>query len=257
MTFFEILPCAFLAVFFYMNLLFVLAMILKRNDIVDIAWGPGFLVVGAVSLLSGSTQHWRLLLTVSLVLLWAVRLAIHILLRNRGKKEDFRYAQWRRDWGKTWVLRSWLQIFMLQGFIMLTVSYPLILQTGKQASGFRLTDLAGIVLWLLGFFFEAVGDEQLRRFKANPANKGRILDKGLWSVTRHPNYFGEATMWWGVFLISLGAQYGIWAVFSPIIITWMLVKVSGVPMLEKRYKEDPSYREYVHRVSGFVPYRKR
>jgi len=257
MTFFEILPCAFLAVFVYMNLLFVTALLRKRNDIVDIAWGPGFLIVGAVSLISASSLHWRLLLSYALVGLWALRLALHIWLRNKAKTEDFRYAQWRKDWGKTWVLRSWLQIFMLQGFFMLTVSYPLILQAGSHKDQLLATDLLGLLIWAMGFFFETVGDEQLRRFKQNPANKGKIMDRGLWSLTRHPNYFGEASMWWGVFVISLGASHGIWAIFSPLIITWLLVKVSGVPMLEKRYQTDPVYREYVKRVSGFVPWKKK
>ncbi|MDZ4182111.1 MAG: DUF1295 domain-containing protein [Candidatus Cloacimonadaceae bacterium] len=221
------------AVFAYFNLLFLWAMLLKKNDIVDVAWGIGFILVALLYLLLVPQYHWRRLLVTALVTLWGLRLAVYIFIRNRGKQEDFRYAQWKRDWGKNWVIRSYFQVFILQGFFLLTIAYPLFLHRVQRVDAFNLFDLIGLGLWLLGFCFEAVGDAQMRRFKLDPANKGRIMNRGLWRYTRHPNYFGESMMWWGIFALTLNAANGIAAIASPIIITFLLVRVSGVPMLEK------------------------
>jgi steroid 5-alpha reductase family enzyme len=241
------------AVFLYMNLMFLLALLLKKNDIVDTAWGLGFILVAVLSLLLAPGWHWRRVLVSALVLAWGLRLAIYIHIRNRGKPEDFRYAKWKRDWGRNWVWRSWLQLFLLQGFFMLTIAYPLFFHGPANRMPGSVWDGFGLALWLYGFFFEAVGDHQLRRFKLDPANKGKIMDRGLWKFTRHPNYFGEATMWWGIFLITLSVPNGWLAVFSPMIITFLLLRISGVPLLEKRYASDPAYREYVRRTSSFIP----
>ncbi len=241
------------AVFVYMNLLFVLALALRKNDIVDIAWGMGFIMISVFSLLLSPTIPARMLLMSGLVLIWGLRLALYIYLRNRGKSEDFRYAQWRQDWGKSWVLRSYLQVFMLQGFFMLTIAYPLFIFAPESAPRLGYLDLAGSLVWLIGFCFEAVGDAQMRRFKQNPANQGRIMRYGLWKYTRHPNYFGEATMWWGLFLIALSNPRGLLAIFSPLVITFLLVRVSGVPMLEKKYADNPEYQDYIRKTSSFIP----
>lgn len=241
------------AVFVYMNLLFALALAVKKNDIVDVAWGLGFILIAALSLTLVPGYHPRRLLVSLLVLVWGMRLAGYIYLRNRGKKEDFRYAKWRKDWGRNWVLRSYLQVFLLQGFFMLTIAYPVFIYRGGSAPGWNWLDLIGLLVWLTGFFFEAVGDAQLRRFKLDSTNKGMIMDRGLWRYTRHPNYFGESAMWWGIFLISLSYPLGWTAIFSPVIITFLLLRVSGIPLLEKKYQTDPAYREYVRRTSGFIP----
>ncbi len=242
------------AVFIYVNLLFLLAMLLKKNDIMDVAWGLGFIMVAVVYLLLVPGYHWRRMLVSALVAVWGLRLAIFIYLRNKGKKEDFRYAKWRQDWGKHWVLRSYLQVFLLQGFFMLTISYPLFFYAPNQTAAFSLLDGLGVLLWLLGFFFEAVGDNQMRRFKSDPSNKGKIMDRGLWRYTRHPNYFGESAMWWGIFLITLNVAYGWIAVFSPLVITTLLLRVSGVPLLEKKFETNPAYREYILKTSSFIPW---
>jgi steroid 5-alpha reductase family enzyme len=197
--------------------------------------------------------QFRRLLVSGFVIIWGMRLAIYIYLRNRGRKEDFRYAQWKKDWGKNWIIRSYLQVFILQGFFMLTIAYPLFLLAQNQTGHLICLDVTGIVLWLTGFFFEAVGDAQMRSFKQDSANKGKIMDRGLWKYTRHPNYFGESTMWWGIFIITLNAPYGWAAIFSPIIITFLLLRVSGVPLLEKKYESNPAYREYIRKTSSFLP----
>ncbi|HNX36815.1 MAG TPA: DUF1295 domain-containing protein [Candidatus Cloacimonadota bacterium] len=241
------------SVFIYMNLLFLLAVALKKNDIVDIAWGLGFILIAIVSFILQPINAPRMLLQSALVLIWGVRLALYIFIRNRGKSEDFRYAKWRRDWGRYWILRSYIQVFLLQGFFMLTIAYPLFSFDPALSPGLNWLDYLGLLIWLTGFFFEAVGDQQMRSFKQNPANKGKIMNQGLWRYTRHPNYFGESTMWWGLFLIALSNPHGWLAVFSPTIITFLLVRVSGVPLLEKKYADNPEYREYIRQTSSFIP----
>ncbi|MCB5269434.1 MAG: DUF1295 domain-containing protein [Candidatus Cloacimonetes bacterium] len=250
----EIILQIVLAVFVYMNLLFAMAIILKKNDIVDVAWGGGFILCAVLLLILAPHYHWRRMLVSGMVILWGLRLATYIFIRNRGKKEDFRYAKWRKDWGKSWILRSYLQVFILQGFFMLSIAYPLFLYDSNQVKALNCLDLIGMLTWLLGFFFEAVGDHQLSRFKQDPANKGQIMDQGLWRYTRHPNYFGEALMWWGIFVLTLNTSLGWAAIFSPVIITTLLLRVSGVPLLEKKYADNPQYRDYVRRTSSFLPW---
>lgn len=253
MTEFNVIMMLIGAVFVYMNLMFLLAVLLKKNDIVDVAWGVGFIVIAALSLLLIPVCHWRRGLVSLLVFIWGMRLAIYIYLRNRGKAEDFRYAKWRQDWGRNWLLRSYLQVFILQGFFMLTIAYPLFLFKAPGPHLITLPDIIGLVIWIYGFYYEAVGDGQLMRFKQNPANKGKIMNQGLWQFTRHPNYFGEATMWWGIFVIMLSFRFGYLAILSPVIITTLLLRVSGVPLLEKKYQSNPDYREYVRKTSSFIP----
>ncbi len=253
MTSIEVIFKIVAAVFIYMNVLFLLAIALKKNDIVDIAWGLGFGIISGVNLYLAPIASTRMLLISALVLIWGMRLAIYIFNRNRGKSEDFRYAQWRKEWGKHWVLRSYLQVFLLQGFFMLSIAYPLFIFDPAIAPPIGWLDYLGEIVWLIGFYFEAVGDAQMRKFKLNPANKGKIMSSGLWKYTRHPNYFGEATMWWGIFIIAFSNPYGWVAIFSPVIITFLLVRVSGVPMLEKKYASNPEYREYIRKTSAFIP----
>ncbi len=253
MTQLEIFGLSALAILAYKNLLFLLAITLKKNDIVDVAWGLGFVMIAILTQILMPEQGLRRNILSLLVLLWGLRLAIYIFIRNRGRQEDFRYAQWRRDWGKNWMLRSWLQVFMLQGFFMFVISYPLMLKGEWLNESIALPDILGITIWLIGFFFEAVGDAQMRRFKLNPANRGKIMTSGLWRYTRHPNYFGEATMWWGIFVIMLSHPAWGLTVISPLTITWLLTKVSGVPMLEKKYIDNPDYAEYIRKTSPYFP----
>lgn len=240
-------------VFLYMNIMFVLALLLKRNDIVDVAWGMGFVVLAVFMLGREQGYHWRRLLLSALVFVWGLRLSIYLYLRNKGKKEDFRYAKWRKDWGKHWVIRSYLQVFITQGFFMVLVAYPLIIIIGDPSPTAKPGDFLGWALWLLGFFFEAVGDAQLMRFKSDAANRGKIMNRGLWRYTRHPNYFGETCMWWGLFFICLQVRSGWLALLSPVVMNFLLLKVSGVPMLERKYQDNPEYQHYIRSTSSFIP----
>lgn len=238
----------------YMTAWFAVALLKKDNSVADIAWGLGFVLVAAVTFSRRGPLFLPLLVT-SLVTVWGARLAFHILVRNRTRGEDPRYAAWRRKWGRSFLWRSYLQVFLLQGFFLLAISSPVILvnTVREGASSPRGPWAAGLLLWCVGFFFEAVGDAQLARFKRDPANRGRIMDRGLWRYSRHPNYFGESLMWWGIFLLALEVPYGWTTVVSPLLITFLLVRVSGVPLLEKRYAGNADFQAYARRTNAFVP----
>lgn len=238
----------------YMTTIFLFALFLRDNSIVDVAYGVAFVLVGWAGLLTLGSDHTRQWLLVILVTLWGVRLAIHIFLRKQGEGEDFRYRQWRESWGKSFVWRSFLQVFMLQGAVIFLVALPVLLVINAPGGQLNSLDRIGVLVWLIGFGFEAVGDWQLLQFKNNPENKGNIIQHGLWRYTRHPNYFGEALLWWGICLIALNAKFGLWAVLSPILIGFLLLKVSGIPMLEVKYENDPEFIAYKDRTNAFFPW---
>lgn len=238
-----------------MTLLWVISLILKNSSIVDIFWGAGFVVVVWIAFaLTPQGYDLRKWLISLLVTVWGLRLTLHILIRNWGKPEDFRYQKWREENGKSWWWRSFFQVFMLQGIIMWIVSTPLLAaQISPTPARLGVLDILGILLWGFGFYFEAAGDAQLTRFKSDPANKGKVMNRGVWQYTRHPNYFGDSAQWWGFYLIAASAG-GWWTVFSPILMTLLLVRVSGVALLEKTMEKRPGYLEYKARTSAFIPW---
>lgn len=243
-------------IFGFFALLWIISLPLKNASIVDIFWGFGFVLSAWVSFfLTPQGFIPRKILLLVLVTIWGLRLTLHILTRNWGKPEDFRYQVWRKENGSAWWWRSFFKVFVLQAFLMWLVAAPLLAAQYFPAPD-RLTwlDYLAIPLWILGFFFEAVGDLQLRRFIANPANKGKVLQTGVWRYTRHPNYFGDAAQWWAFYLIALAAG-GWWTIFSPVIMTILLTRVSGARLLEKTLvNEKPGYKEYVEATSEFIPW---
>jgi len=241
------------AVLVYMTGWFLAAQLKGRNDIADVAWGLGFIVAAAASLLAAGLYPPRGMLVSALVLAWGVRLAVHIRARHRGRGEDRRYRQWREEWGRWFVLRSFLQVFILQGLLLVVVAAPLIYANGSASPPLGLLDLAGVLVWLTGFGFEVVGDWQLLSFLRDPANRGRLLTTGLWRYTRHPNYFGEVTLWWGLWLIVLSVPGGWLTIIGPLTITGLILKVSGIPMLEKGYQGRADFAAYQRRTSAFFP----
>jgi steroid 5-alpha reductase family enzyme len=232
----------------------VAAIIKKDNSIIDIAWGLGFMVIAGVNLLISQALSVRQLLITVLIIIWAARLAGYIFFRNKDRGEDFRYAKWRAEWGNKIIIKTFINVFMLQGFLMLIVAYPVILVNNTAQARLNFLDILGLLVWLTGFFFESVGDYQLFKFKKNRSNQGKIMTSGLWKYTRHPNYFGEATIWWGIFLIALSAPYGLTAIISPVLMVFLLLKVSGAPMLEKKYKGNIEFMEYARKTSSFIPW---
>lgn len=250
----EMLALPVTAVFIYFLLFFIVALIIKNNSIVDIGWGAGFVMIALLTFFVNGLYTERSMLITGLVTIWGVRLFGHIFARNHGKPEDFRYAKWRKEWGKWLIPRSFLQVFMLQGFLMLIIAYPIVLVNNDPQGSFGLLDFFGTMVWLTGFYYEVIGDRQLREFLKDPANKGKIMKEGLWRYTRHPNYFGEAVMWWGIFLIALSSPGGWGALVSPVLITFLLLFVSGVPMLEKSMQDNPDFQQYMKETNKFFPW---
>lgn len=245
----------FAAVMLLMTLLWAYSVRVKNASIVDIFWGPGFVLqVWVYFLLTPQGDPARKWLSAVLVSIWGLRLGVYIFRRNRGKGEDFRYQEFRRKYGPErywWV--SFFQVFVLQGVLMWVIGAPLLLAQGGPGS-IGLWEAAAVIGWIIGFVFEAGGDAQLAAFKANPANKGKLLNTGLWRYTRHPNYFGDAAQWWAYYLLAVGAG-GWWTIFSPVIMTLFLIRVSGVGLLEKTLAQTkPGYREYMETTSAFVPW---
>ncbi len=255
MSLLEVYAVGLLAVLIGMTALWLVSLIVRDSSIVDIFWGPGFVMLAWIYFALTDGFVGRKVLIAGLTTIWGLRLGVHILLRNWGKGEDFRYAAWRQEYGRRWWWYSYLQTFLLQGGLMVSISAPLLFaQFYPMPARLTAFDFVGVAIWLIGFIFETVGDWQLARFKRNPANRGRVLDTGLWRFTRHPNYFGDAAQWWGYFLIALATPLGFLSAFSPILMTFLLLRVSGVAMLEKTLAVTrPEYRDYIQRTSAFFP----
>jgi steroid 5-alpha reductase family enzyme len=238
--------------------LWLLSVAVRDASIVDVFWGLGFVAIAGLSfLLTAGDGSSRRGLIAAMASLWGLRLAAYLLWRNAGRGEDPRYAAMRRRWGERFWWVSLFSVFALQGVVMWIVSLPV--QLGQLAPGAPLgaLDALGFALWALGLGFESVGDAQLARFKADPANAGRVMDRGLWRYSRHPNYFGEAVIWWGFYLIAL-ASGAAWTVVSPLLMTFLLLRVSGVSLLEKDIHERrPAYRRYMETTPAFFPWKPR
>lgn len=237
-----------------MSVLWLISLTLKNASIVDIFWGIGFIVVTWFAFSYGPGYLPRKQWMTALVTLWGLRLALHIGFRNWGKPEDFRYAKWREENGARWWWASFFNVFLLQGLLMWIISAPIL---AAQSSGFPaiLTslDLFGALVGLTGLLVETIADLQLTFFKRDKSNKGRILTTGLWKYSRHSNYFGEALVWWGIYIIALAAGAW-WTIFSPTLITWLLLRVSGVTMLERTMRLKPGYEEYSKKTRAFFPW---
>jgi steroid 5-alpha reductase family enzyme len=240
----------------YVTLIWLLSLVLKNASIIDIFWAPGSAVLTIVyALLSDDGYSGRQVLVLALVIAWASRLGGHILTRNAGHGEDFRYKKWREQSPDTFWWVSLFRVFYLQGALLWIISAPLLVAVHSDSPHhLTVVDYIGVTVWAIGFLFEAFGDWQLTRFKANPDNAGKVMNVGLWRYTRHPNYFGNATLWWGYFIIAAVTPWGFVTAFAPAIMAFMLVRVSGVALLERSIKKRrPGYEEYIARTSSFIP----
>jgi steroid 5-alpha reductase family enzyme len=243
-----------LVLFTYYFIIFVLGQFLKDNSIVDIFWGLSFVVTAVFSLFYYGAGHPRQIIVTVLVALWGLRLTYHIAKRNIGKPEDFRYVNFRKKWGTKFVLlKAFLHVYMLQMLMSVLISIGFVMINTNSNPDLSYLDVMGLIIWLVGYYFEVIGDKQLKDFLANPDNRGKILTTGLYKYTRHPNYFGEATMWWGIFFIALNIDYGFIALISPVVITVLVRYVSGVPMLEKAFEDNLDFQEYAKHTSVFIP----
>jgi steroid 5-alpha reductase family enzyme len=226
----------------------------KNASIVDIVWGLGFVVVAwGVNLTADGLDARQRVLT-AMTTIWGLRLCIYLAWRNHGKGEDFRYRAMRKRWGPRFWLISLGTVFGLQGVLMWIVSLPVQLGQADSTPDLGVLAWIGLAVWALGLFFEVVGDAQLARFKADPANAGVVMDRGLWRYTRHPNYFGDACVWWGIALVAAETGTGAWGIIGAVVMTVLLRRVSGVTLLEKSLvKRRAGYDEYVARTSPFIP----
>lgn len=231
-------------VFAYMTFFFVLSRVLGRNDVADVAWGVGFIVVAAQAFLSKASHSVEDFLFFSFAAVWALRLSVFIYLRNRGKPEDMRYQNMKKNWGSRTALKSFLIVFMLQGFLLILNSTPLVYGILSTSKRLNFVFAFGVFIWFIGFMIEAVADIQKSRFKANPQNRSRVMRSGLWKYSRHPNYFGEIVVWLGFYVMALSDSSLWWTIVGPLTITFLLTKVSGVPMIEAYYKDRPEFAEY-------------
>lgn len=239
----------------YMAFWYAASLVLRRADVADVAWGLGFVLAVEVAILAGDGFAFdRSLLVLALIAVWGTRLSWHIFRRNCAKPEDSRYRAWRDSWGKNFWWRSLLQIFALQGALLIAVASPAIIVAATRGGDFGWLDALGALIWLVGFTFEAVGDAQLRRYlREDKAKRAKVLDRGLWRYTRHPNYFGEVTQWWGIWVIALSAPFGWLGIVGPLTITFLILKVSGIPMLERSLAGNPAFEAYKKKTSAFFP----
>lgn len=258
-----------IALFVFIFIASIVGTIKKNNAIMDIFYGPGYFVVAITSFIldflwTGIFSLLKLVVTI-LVLLWAIRLSTYVFIRNHGKPEDYRYARMREKWketGKSVFLKSLTKIYLFQGLVIFIVVFPVLWINSSEALPITLSILdftlialiLGALIWVMGFYFESVGDYQLYKFLHTPNRTKKVLDEGLWKYTQHPNYFGEVCMWWGIFIIALAVPWGFITIFGPIYITFQIINVSGVRLLNKIHKDDDEFAEYKRRTSTFIPW---
>lgn len=227
-----------------MTLWYFISILKKRDDIADIAWGIGFILIAFLNLSLGYINPQSVTMFL-LITIWGSRLAIHIYHRNKNRAEDYRYQNFKSN--------PYFKVFMVQGLFMFLISLPIIAISRLDVTTWSNLNTFGLAIWVIGFVFESVGDLQLKQFISNPANKGKIMDRGLWHYSRHPNYFGEVTLWWGIWLISFRDLTSLLTIISPLTITILILFVSGIPLLEKRYQGNIEFEKYKSKTSPFFP----
>lgn len=243
-----------IVLFIYFFIIFIIGQIIKDNSIVDIGWGSGFVISALYNFFRNPDSGLKGIVITAAIVIWGSRLTYHIAKRNIGKPEDFRYVNMRKRWGENYaLLKAFLNVYFLQFVIQYIVTLPVIYGNSSNQN-LMWYNWIGLSLWILGFFFESYGDYQLKQFKKDPANKGKLMDQGLWALTRHPNYFGDSAMWFGIFFMAVSELAGIWIIVGPSLMTFFLVFVSGVKMLEKKYVGRADYDDYKRRTSAFIPW---
>jgi steroid 5-alpha reductase family enzyme len=254
-----------IVLFIYIFIAFIVGTAKKNNGLMDIFYGPAYFVVSITSLILNiiltSRFCIRQVIATSLVLIWAIRLATYVYIRNRGKPEDYRYKAMRERWKKNVALKSFFKVYLFQGIIVFLVDIPVwFTNISENPQVVSLLDFGGItlwlgaIIWLIGFLFETIADFSLYKFIQDPANQGKIMTKSVWKYSMHPNYFGEVTQWWGLFVIALAVPFGFISFIGPAYITFQIIKVSGVKLLDKRFEGNEEYAAYKRRTSSFIPW---
>ncbi len=244
-------------VFSFVFLLFLITFLMakrkNKHDFLDIIWGLGFIVSGVVSYVIGNKSAIGLI-TTALVIIWGTRLTIHLLKRIKNTKEDYRYQEYRKNYkGNNFDLYFFFRMYVVQYVLNIIIGFSYIYTNIYGDVNFSYFTYLGIVIWIIGFLFESIGDYQLKVFKSDTSNKGKLMTTGLWKYTRHPNYFGEVTLWWGIYFMAISNMTRLWLIFSPLTITLLILFVSGVPLLEKKYDGREDWEEYKRKTSVFIP----
>src|SRR5690554_1894277 len=249
----------YLIVLAYFLIWYVIAQVKKNNGLVDIAWGMGIVVSAVSSLIIGGQYTIAGLVTTGLTAIWGLRLSGYLFIRNFNKEEDFRYKKFRIKWQKQERIKSLVYIFILQSVISYVIALPIILTNLIANKDFGIESILlvsiGGLIFFIGFIFEVLADHSLQRFKKDPNNKGKIMQKNVWKYSRHPNYFGEVTLWWGLGMIGLSTMNMISFIglIGPAVITYLILNITGIPLLEKRYKDHVAYQTYAKKTSRFFP----
>ena len=256
MSFLAISGLNLAAVVAMMLIAWIVSLAVKKVTFVDSLWGSGFVLIVWLTFFQTDGFLPRRLLLAGLTTAWGIRLCLHLSWRNWGHGEDPRYAAWREETGGNFWLFSLVKVFLPQAFFLWSISLSVQFgQLSPTPDHLTVFDILGTALWVVGFFFESIGDYQLAKFKADPSNKGKVMDRGLWAYSRHPNYFGEFLIWWGLFVITLSTPSGWWTIVSPVIITLVLLKITGITLMEKSIADSrPGYREYIRRTNAFFPW---
>ena len=252
----DVLLAGVLIVAAHQTVWYVFSLIKRDSSLADLAWGSGLVVLAVALVIRNEVPALTQLIVTLLVSAGGMRLFFHLAARKKGGPEDWRYAKWRQQWGGWFAARSYLQNFLLQGLLMLLIASPLLVAAG-YGDDTQITlswwQGLGMAVWAAGFVIEAAADQQLGRFLSSKKDTNAILQSGLWRYSRHPNYFGEMLQWWGGWLIVVGLPYGLWAVISPLLISYLLIFVSGIPLLESKLNRNKSYQAYARRTSKLLP----
>lgn len=253
MSFLELLAVNLAVTATLMLLVWLASVMLRDASIVDVFWGLGFVVIAFLTFFLTGDSTSRKALLLALTSVWGLRLAAYLAWRKSGTPEDYRYRAMRESIGPRFWLVSLFVVFGLQGLIMNVVALPVVAGQMDRSplSGWA---VLGVALWTLGLLFETIGDYQLARFKADPNNSGKVMDRGLWRFTRHPNYFGDFLVWWGIYFAALGESTW-WTAIGPLVMSFLLIRVSGVALLERSLRRDKEgYADYIARTSSFFPW---
>jgi len=243
-----------IAVLIFVNIFFLIAVVRKNFAVIDIGWGLGFILISLIAYMHHPLSFKNAILLLS-VFFWGSRLAVYIYLRSRGKPEDHRYAKFRQEWMPHPNLNAWFKVFLFQGLLMMIVTLPVTAGMALESKSMSVINYLGIIIWIAGFTFEVMSDSYLNWWKTKSENKGKICTTGPWKFTRFPNYFGEISLWYGIYLMAFEPKIA-WTIIGPITINFFILKVTGVPLLEKHYENRPEYQEYAKRVPRLIPFTK-